>query len=113
MPRIRYAVVETPTYVAGAHNVLLDAERASIVETLAERPHSGRSLGGGIRWHTVSARANNRRLRRTVLFLVVADVAVFLLAALSHRNKFSIGRGERASLLADVQALLRESRGYR
>ena len=61
MHTTRQTVVETPAYLAAAKGVLSQDEQDEVVNTVAENPTAGTSLGGGIRKMRVARSGGGKR----------------------------------------------------
>ena len=104
-------VVETPAYLAAAKGVLSDADRVNVVNTVAENPEAGVSLGGGIRKMRVSHSGRGKRSGARVVFLFSGeDIPVFLLTVFPKSKKANLSVRERALLIDAAKRIVENYR---
>ena len=103
--------METPAYLAAARGVLSDAERAEVVNLVAENPEAGVGLGGGIRKVRIALPGRGKRGGARVVFLFAGeDIPVFLLTVFAKNEKASLDVGERTALIGAAKKLAAEYR---
>jgi hypothetical protein len=88
-----HAVIETPEFLSGARHVLAEAERAALVDFLAENPIAGdlmQGTGGARKLRWAAKGKGKSGGARAITFYVGPDVPVFLMAI--------FGKGEKANL---------------
>jgi hypothetical protein len=96
-----HTVVETPEFLSGAKRVLLEAERAALVDFLAENPTTGDLMQGtgGARKFRWAARGKGKSGgARAITFYAGPDVPVFLMAIFGKGEKANISQAERNEL---------------
>lgn len=103
------AVVETPDYMADAKAAgLSDAERAEIVELLANDPTAGDLIvgTGGARKLRVAGRGKGKSGGyRVVTYFGGTDIPVFLLAVFSKGDRVNLTKAERNALRDELAGL--------
>ena len=103
--------METPAYLAAARGVLSDAERAEVVNLVAENPEAGVALGGGIRKVRIALPGRGKRGGARVVFLFAGeDIPVFLLTVFAKNEKANLDVGERTALIGAAKELATEYR---
>src|SRR5271168_602225 len=109
-----HTVVETPSYLADAKAAgLTEAERATIVEMIANYPDAGDEIGGtgGARKVRVAGRGKGKSGGyRVITFYSGSDVPVFLLAVYSKGEKANLSKSERSELKGILAGIVREYR---
>ncbi len=104
-------VVETPTYLTAAKGVLSDAERVEVINTLAENPEVGVSLGGGIRKLRVARPGRGKSGGARVVFLFAGpDIPVFLLTVFAKNEKANLTPKERTALVKVAKQMVEDYR---
>ena len=104
-------VVETPACLAAARGVLPHDLRARVVSTVAENPHAGVPLGGGVRKVRIARSGRGKSGGARVVFLSAGEhMPVFLLTVFAKNEKANISARERASLIAAAKAVAADYR---
>jgi hypothetical protein len=109
-----HTVVETPSYLADAKaGGLTEAERAAVVEMIANYPVAGDEIGGtgGARKVRVAGRGKGKSGGyRVITFYSGSDVPVFLLAVYSKGEKANLSKSERSELKGILAGIVRQYR---
>jgi hypothetical protein len=109
-----HTVVETRSYLADAKTAgLTEAERAAVVEMIANKPDAGDEIGGtgGARKVRVAGRGKGKSGGyRLITFYSGKDVPVFLLAVYSKGEKANLTKTERNELKVILGDIVREYR---
>ena len=104
-------VVETPAYLSAAKGLLSDSERGEVVNTVAENPETGVSLGGGIRKMRIARPGRGKSSGARVVFLFSGEnTPVFLLTVFAKNEKANLSRGERAALIVAAGEMTEDHR---
>ena len=107
-------VVETPAYLASAKGVLSGAERADVINIVAETPKAGVALGGGIRKMRIARPGRGKSGGACVVFLFAGDdVPVFLLTVFAKNEKASLGTRERTALISAAKQMVEDYRKHK
>jgi hypothetical protein len=106
-----HTVVETPEFLAGARRVLTEAERAALIDFLADDPETGdlmQGTGGArkVRW---GAKGKGKRGgARVITFYGGPKVPVFLLAVFAKGDRANLSKAERNELHQLLAGLVTE-----
>ena len=113
MHTTRQTVVETPAYLAAAKGVLAQDEQDEVVNTVAENPTAGTSLGGGIRKMRVARSGGGKRGGARIIFLFSGqDIPVFLLTIFAKNEKANLTPKERGTLIATAKRIIEDYRRH-
>lgn len=104
-------VVETPAYLMAAKEVLSDAERVEVINTVAKNPEAGVALGGGIRKIRIPRQGRGKSGGGRVVFLFAGeDIPVFLLTVFAKNEKANLNPKERATLIKAAKQMAEDYR---
>lgn len=108
------AVIETPDYLADAKSaVLSDAERETVVLTIAANPTAGEIIPGtgGARKLRIAGRGKGKSGGyRVITYYGGSSIPVFLLNVFAKGDKVNLSMAERNELRAMLQGLARAYR---
>ncbi len=95
-------VVETPEFLRRARSVgMSDADRAEIIDQLADDPGAGVELGGGLRKVRIARRGGGKSGGfRLLYFYREEGLPVFLLTVFAKNERANITVKEKAELVA-------------
>ena len=108
-----HTVVETPEFVAGARQILTDAERAGLIDHLAATPNAGQLMPGtgGARKLRWGAKGKGRRGgARVITYYGGPDLPVFLMALFAKGERANLTKAERNDLREVLGSLAAEYR---
>lgn len=103
-----HAVVETPEFLARARRLLMDAERAALVDYLATNPSAGDLMVGTgdarkLRW-AAKGKGKSGGVR-AITYFGGGDIPVFLLSVFGKSEKATLTPAERNKLRATLRTL--------
>jgi hypothetical protein len=107
-----HTVVETPEFAGSVKRVLIEAERAALIDHLAAYPTAGdliQGTGGArkLRWGATGKSGG----ARAITFYAEPDLPVFLMAVFGKGDKVNLSKAERNELravLASIAAAYRK-----
>ena len=104
-------VVETPAYLSAAKDLLSDSEQSDVVNTVAENPETGVTLGGGIRKMRIPRPGRGKSSGARVVFLFSGqDIPVFLLTVFAKNEKANLSSRERTALIVTAKEMIKDYR---
>lgn len=94
-------VVELPEFLRRAKAIMVEDERAALVDFVAAHPEAGVSLGGGLRKLRFARRGGGKSGGyRTVYVWGGIAVPIFLVTVFAKNEKDNLGKAEQAELVA-------------
>ena len=94
-----------------AKGVLSNAERADVINIVAETPRAGVALGGGIGKMRIARPGRGKSSGARVVFLFAGeDVPVFLLTVFGKNEKASLSTRERTALISTSKQIVENYR---
>jgi hypothetical protein len=109
-----HTVVETPDFITSAQRLLTEAERAALIDLLAQHPTAGdlmRGTGGARKLRCGAKGKGKSGGARAITFYAGPDLPVFLMAVFGKGEKVNLSKAERNELhdvLTGIKAIYRK-----
>ena len=100
-------VVELPEFLRRAKAIMVDDERAALVDFIAANPEAGISLGGGLRKVRFARPGSGESGGyRTVYVFGGTEIPIFLVTVFAKNEKDNLSKAEQADLIALSKVLI-------